>query len=184
VTDKFRSLLPPNAFRQERALEQATSEQLMAIDTNMVRKVKSAADCPAHLLPWLAWELEVDFWDENWTEEEKRQVIDAAAYVHQHRGTPSAVRRSLSAFDMPTTMIEWWEENPRRPPYTFRIEVYSKKDIGESLYQSIRRQVERAKNLRSQLTTIDVVTDLSSEGAYYIAGAVTAWIDIDIEAGE
>lgn len=73
MTDKFRSLLPPGVFHEERAQEQATTEHIIALDTNMVRKVKDAASCPAHLLPWLAWEHAVDFWDDSWTETQKRQ---------------------------------------------------------------------------------------------------------------
>lgn len=107
MTDKFRSLLPPGAFHEERAQEQATTEHIIALDTNMVRKVKDAASCPAHLLPWLAWEHAVDFWDDSWTETQKRQVIKDAAYVHQHRGTAGAVRRSLGAVNLPTTVVEW-----------------------------------------------------------------------------
>lgn len=132
MADKFRSLLPQNALHQERALEQAGREQILALATGMVRRVKSADGCPFHLLPWLAWELSVDFWDENWTEEEKRQVCRDAAYVHQHRGTAGAVRRALGAVSLPTTVIEWWQENPRRAPYTFRIEVFSLQGIDDS----------------------------------------------------
>lgn len=182
--DKFRSLLPPSAIHPERAQEQASSEQITDLDTDMVRKVKNPDTCPAHLLPWLAWEFAVDSWEEAWTEEEKRQVIRDAAYVHQHRGTAGAVRRSLSAVSLPTMVVEWWEDTPRKDPYTFRVEVYSIQAIDEALYQRIRRQVDKAKNLRSLLTTIDVIADLGAKGTYYVGGAVTAWIDVVIEAGE
>lgn len=181
--DKFRSLLPFSAIHPERSQEQASTEQIAALDTDMVRKVKDPDTCPAHLLPWLAWEFAVDSWEETWTEEEKRQVIKDAAYVHQHRGAAGAVRRSLSAVSLPTTVVEWWEDEPRRDPYTFRVEVYSLQAVDEGLYQRIRRQVDKAKNLRSLLTTIDVIADLGSKGTYYTGGAVTAWVDIDIEAG-
>lgn len=184
MADKFRSLLPQNALHQERALEQASREQILAIKTDMVRSVKSADDCPYHLLPWLAWELSVDFWDESWTEEEKRQVCRDAAYVHQHRGTAGAVRRALGAVSLPTTVIEWWQENPRRAPYTFRIEVYSLQGIDDSLYSRIRRQVNKAKNLRSYLSSIDVIADVGATGNYYTGGAVTAYIDAVIQTGE
>lgn len=183
MADKFRSLLPPSAFREERAQEQASTELITSLDTDMVRKVKNADDCPAHLLPWLAWESAVDFWDDSWTEAQKRQVIKDAPYVHQHRGTAGAVRRSLGAIDLPTTVVEWWEDEPRKPPYTFRVEVYSTQAIDEALYQRIRRQVDKAKNLRSLLTTIDVIADLGTKGTYYTGGAVTAWIDV-VVAGE
>lgn len=54
MTAKFRSLLPPGAFHEERAQEQASAEEIATLDTNMVRKSKNPDTCPAHLLPWLA----------------------------------------------------------------------------------------------------------------------------------
>ena len=107
-----------------------------------------------------------------------------AAYVHQHRGTAGAVRRSLSAVGLPTTVVEWWQDQPRQAPYTFRIEVYSTQGVTEALYEQIRNLTDRAKNLRSHLSKIDVITDVGTEGAFYISGAVTAHVDIDIFAGE
>ena len=184
MANKYRSLLPPSAIQAERAQEQAGGELSLSLDTDMVRKAKNPDTCPAHLLPWLAWEFAVDFWEDSWTEEQKRKVIKDAAYVHQHRGTAGAVRRSLSAVDLPTTVIEWWEDEPKRLPYTFRIEVYSLQAINDALYTRIRRQVDKAKNLRSQLSSIDVIADLGAEGAFYTGGALTAWIDAIIEAGE
>lgn len=184
MTETFRSLLPPGDNPQERALEQAGTGQILALDTGMVRKVKNPDTCPVHLLPWLAWEFAVDFWDDSWSEAQKRQVIKDAAYVHQHRGTAGAVRRSLGAVSLPTRVVEWWEETPRQAPYTFRIEVYSQQDTGTGLYDRIRRQVGKAKNLRSDLSSIDVVADLGAAGTYYTGGAVTAYIDVVIKSGE
>ncbi|EIL9388773.1 phage tail protein I [Salmonella enterica] len=180
---KFRSLLPPGAFRGERAQEQASAEQINAIDCDMARKVKNAETCPAHLLPWLAWEYAVDFWDVDWTEAQKRRVIKDAAYVHQHRGTAGAVKRSLGAVNFPTTVVEWWEDEPRAEPYTFRIEVQSSQGVSDSVYHQIRQLTDRAKNLRSWLSKIDVLAIVGADGAFYISGATTAHIDVDIVAG-
>ncbi|WP_410528925.1 phage tail protein I [Serratia sp. AXJ-M] len=180
----FKTLLPPNAIPAERALEQATVEPVVAVPANVVREVKTPDNCPVHLLPWLAWEYAVDYWDPAWSEEKKRQVIKDAAYVHQHRGTAGAVRRALSSVGLPTTIIEWWQESPKRAPYTFRVEVYTAPPISSDLYDQIERLVEGSKNLRSALTTIDVIADVGATGIYYMAGAVTAHFDIDITAGE
>ena len=54
----------------------------------------------------------------------------------------------------------------------------------EALYAQIRNLTDRAKNLRSYLSKIDVITDVGTEGAFYISGAATAHSDIDIFAGE
>lgn len=179
----FKSLLPLNAKAEERALEQANGEQILALPVP-IRDVKDPATCPAHLLPWLAWEYAVDYWNPEWDEEQKRQVIADAAYVHQHRGTAGAVRRSLSAVGLPTTVVEWWQDQPQQDPYTFRIEVYSTQGVTEALYAQIRNLTDRAKNLRSYLSKIDVITDVGTDGLFYISGATTAHIDIDIFAGE
>ncbi|EPZ2455451.1 phage tail protein I [Citrobacter youngae] len=184
MTAKFRSLLPPGAFHEERAQEQASAEQIATLDTNMVRKSKNPDTCPAHLLPWLAWEHAVDFWDDNWTEAQKRQVIKDAAYVHQHRGTAGAVRRSLGSVNLPTTVVEWWEDTPRAAPYTFRIEVQSSEGVSDALYHQIRQLTDRTKNLRSYLSKIDVMANVGMDGVFYISGATTAHIDVDIFAGE
>ena len=51
----YKTLLPLNALASERALEQASAEQILALPVP-IRHVKDPATCPAHLLPWLAWE--------------------------------------------------------------------------------------------------------------------------------
>lgn len=91
MTETFRSLLPPSAVRPERSQEQATTESILTLDADMVRKVKNPDTCPLHLLPWLAWEFAVDFWQDDWSEEQKRQILRDAAYVHQHRGRRGSV---------------------------------------------------------------------------------------------
>lgn len=179
----YKTLLPPNARAPELALEQANAEQILALSVP-ISHAKDPATCPVHLLPWLAWEYAVDYWNPEWDEAQKRQVITDAAYVHQHRGTAGAVRRSLSSVGLPTTVVEWWQDVPKQQPYTFRIEVYSTQDVTEALYDQIRNLTDRAKNLRSYLSKIDVITDVGTDGAFYISGAVTAHIDIDILAGE
>lgn len=89
MDDKFRSLLPPASLHQERAQEQAGREQIRALDTDMVRKVKNPDTCPLHLLPWLAWEFAVDFWDDSWTEQEKGR-LSVMQLMYTSTGGPPA----------------------------------------------------------------------------------------------
>ncbi|WP_232695865.1 phage tail protein I [Yersinia kristensenii] len=56
--------------------------------------------CPVTLLPYLAWALSVDRWDFNWSEATKRHVIASSFFIHQHKGTISALRRAV---DKPVT---------------------------------------------------------------------------------
>ncbi|MTC39240.1 phage tail protein I [Providencia alcalifaciens] len=176
----FRSLLPISASAAERAQEQATTETILQLDTNMVRKVKNPETCPAHLLPWLAWERAVDFWDEHWSEAQKRQVLREAPYVHRHRGTTGAVLRALQAIDIPATVVEWWQEQPCAAPYTFRVELQLQRGVDSGFYQRVTAIVMKAKNLRSHLRSIGVNADVGQSGQYFVGGAVTAYVDVVI----
>lgn len=91
----FKSLLPPNTTKLERSLEETTA-QISDVPVPITQYI-DPKNCPAELLPWLAWELSVDFWDENWTEAQKRAAIADSPYVHEKKGTISAIRRSIEA---------------------------------------------------------------------------------------
>lgn len=87
------TLLPPNATAAEHRLEQATA-RLGELPTPL-RDLWNADACPAHLLPWLAWALQVDIWDNSWSEDDQRAVIRGAITVHRRKGTPWAIRRAV-----------------------------------------------------------------------------------------
>jgi phage tail P2-like protein len=97
-------LLPPNASPLERALA-ATGA---GIDTLPValRDLWNPATCPVTLLPWLAWSLAVDEWDEAWTESVQRSVVADAIEVHRHRGTVWSLKRSLAPLGMAIDVID------------------------------------------------------------------------------
>lgn len=88
------TLLPPNATAAEHRLEQATA-RLGELPTPL-RDLWNADTCPAHLLPWLAWALQVDIWDSGWSEDAQRAVIRGAITVHRRKGTPWAIKRALA----------------------------------------------------------------------------------------
>lgn len=89
------SLLPANSTRAERAMERAT-ERVDRIPVP-IERLWSSADCPADLLPWLAWALSVEDWDPAWPEQIKRDVIAASFDVHSKKGTLGSIRRHLAA---------------------------------------------------------------------------------------
>lgn len=97
-------LLPPNATPLERAIA-ATGA---GIDTLPValRDLWNPATCPVTLLPWLAWSLAVDEWDENWSESVQRSVVADAIEVHRHRGTVWSLKRSLAPLGMAIDVID------------------------------------------------------------------------------
>ena len=88
------TLLPPNASLTERALEATTAPQ---VPVNGIRALWDIDRCPESHLPWLAWSLSVDDWDENWPEEDRRNLIRASLDIHRVKGTLAAIRRVLAA---------------------------------------------------------------------------------------
>ena len=87
------SLLPPNATPLERRIEQA--DALIERANAPLHTVWNGASAPENILPWLAWAVGVDAWDSQWTEQQKRNAIDAAIPISRKRGTVRAVRRAL-----------------------------------------------------------------------------------------
>lgn len=144
------TLLPPNATEQERHIEAATAR--LADVPVPIRDVWNPDTCPVELLPWLAWAFNVDRWDANWTEQQKRQVIKNAVYIHRHRGTLGAVKRALQSLGYEAEITEWFQESPPGSPYTFWIDVsITDKGIDEALYSELERVIQDAKNVRSHL---------------------------------
>lgn len=86
------SILPSNSTRIERAIEYAMRSK---IDLSVISKLMDPDQCPEHLLPWLAWALSVDFWDDNWSIEARRQVVRESVQIHRRMGTAGSVRRAL-----------------------------------------------------------------------------------------
>lgn len=86
------SLLPPNASR----LMRDTAEVMdPALDPSFLSGMWSADRAPAAVLPYLAWAMSVDEWDEAWPEATRRQVIRESMGVHRTKGTLASIKRVL-----------------------------------------------------------------------------------------
>lgn len=174
----MKSLLPPNATAAERALEQVMAH---AGDLPLdIRTVKNPDTCPAVLLPWLAWEYAITWWDERWTEAQKRSVIKSAAGVNKRRGTAGAVKRALAAVDYPCDVIEWFNDTPKAAPYTFRVEIHGN-SISEETLARLASQVNDAKNARSLLSDITIAEQIIT-GSAWAGGAVFSNQSVTLKA--
>lgn len=85
------SILPPNRSPLEAALE-AVSAARTPLPADLVAAVWSPDTCPADLLPYLAWGLSVDLWDERWSETTKREVCRKALTLHRLKTTPAGIK--------------------------------------------------------------------------------------------
>lgn len=90
-----KTLLPVSSSALEKRLSQ-TFAQISDIPVP-IHLIWQAKNCPNELLSWLAWSLSVDEWDENWSDEQKRNSILNSVHIHQTKGTPYSVRRVLAS---------------------------------------------------------------------------------------
>lgn len=172
------SLLPPNSTAGERALESVLS--CVGELPGDLRILKNPDLCPVDLLPWLAWEYAVTYWQSDWDEEQKRAVIRAAAWQNKHRGTRGAVERALSTVGYESQMQEWFEQSPQDDPYTFIIKIMLIQDMGldSDLLNTFIAQIFDAKNCRSLLKEINFETE--TDGVFYIGGVIVTKYTVEI----
>ena len=132
------------------ALAEALSELLAARPAEIERlRIYPAIDTLEEpLLDILARDFKVDWWDPEYSLEEKRRTLKDSWRVHRLLGTRAAVETAISAIYPRTTVLEWWEYGGE--PYHFRLDINITNDHIDSDKQ--RRVLERLnfyKNLRS-----------------------------------
>lgn len=156
------SLLPPNATPFERALEAA-----LAQDVDIpIRKLWSSADCPAALLPYLAWALGVEEWDPDWPVAVRRAAVANAIAVHREKGTLAGLKRVLD-----TAGAEYeYVERPSGVPMTAKLSILNSNAV---YLPDVARAVNRVKRASLEL---EIVLQSAASGEIPIAaglGAVT-----------
>ncbi|KAF7783669.1 hypothetical protein PRUB_a3501 [Pseudoalteromonas rubra] len=131
LTELARALNIPNLddISDEQALRRSVQDACILQDIRLLlRALWDPMLCPTPLLPWLAWSMSVDEWDEAWSEALKRQVIRDAFTVHQYKGTPYALQKALDSLNIATEIKEWWQSEgadipseEAMPPGTIKV---------------------------------------------------------------
>ncbi len=105
-------------------------------------------------------------------------------YVMRHMcistGDGGCGAAALGAVGVPAAIKEW-QDSPRKTVH-LSCGAVLREGADSVLYSRVRALVIKAKNLRSGLSTIDVNTDIGKDSQFYVGGAVTAHIDVVIEA--
>ena len=147
------SLLPLSASAQERSAEAATA-RVGEIPAPLAT-TWNPDTCPTALLPWLAWALSVDSWDNRWPEPVKRMVIRESVMVHRKKGTRGALERALRALGMRIELEEWFEYGGE--PHHFQLTALANAALAsgneaildQDFYRTVHRAVEAVKPVRS-----------------------------------
>jgi phage tail P2-like protein len=159
----FVSKLPPSASKMERVMEQVFWEELALIERD-IRNFYDPYQCRVDLLPYLAWEMSVDYWDENWSEQTKRDVIAASNPIHTSKGTRYALDKSIESIrDDGLRVTEWFDDEANLAPGFFRVNLEARNsDIDENTVPQIYTAVNNAKNTRSHLESISITSQIQN----------------------
>lgn len=176
------TLLPANATKYERALEKTCARSFDL--PVLINRLRNPWECPLSVLPWLAYEWSVDEWNEEWSEQQKRATVAASIAVHKKKGTRGAVEDALAALDVDVTAREWWEEEPKKQPGTFALQVNG--NIRSSgAYDELLRVVNAAKNTRSHISAASIPNnsngEISVSGVGRLSTSLTATLPNELE---
>lgn len=105
---------------------------------------------PEELLDILARDFKVDWWDPDYSIEEKRRTLKDSWRVHKILGTKAAVETAISAIYPGTKVREWFEYGGK--PFYFRLSIDGAKVQPDSeKHKKVLERVNYYKSLRSHL---------------------------------
>ncbi|MDO5385947.1 MAG: phage tail protein I [Pseudomonadota bacterium] len=160
-----KSILPPNATPLLKDIEETIALRLGKLNVPN-RWLMHPDKCPVQVLPWLAWAVSVDVWNEDWLEDIRRNVIKTSVDVHRQKGTIGALKTALQSFNFDNVRVEEWFDYGA-DPYMFRvfIEIVSEGfDIND--LTEVYAVIERTKNTRSHLDILKAVLCNNSTNPY------------------
>ncbi len=155
------------------ALAAATAEALAdrLAELDRLRIVPNIDNLEEALLAILARDFKVDWYDPDYSLEEKRRTVKSSWRVHKTLGTKAAVETAIRAIYPLTTVEEWFEYGGE--PYHFRLNIDITSDSGDRARQ--RRVLERLnfyKSLRSHNDGVRYF--LVPEKSWAVAGGLFA----------
>ncbi|EHU1482452.1 phage tail protein I [Acinetobacter baumannii] len=165
----MKNLLPPNSTELETKITEVLSK-----NSNLPVDIKSLVtlnNIPSQFLPHIAWEKSVDRWQQNWSENIKKEQIKAAFEVHKYKGTNYALRKIVEAFGYSLTIYEWWQESPMNEPGTFQIAIDTNShELTEEGLNTLLQLIDDARPLTRHCKHVQINVLPVSARVHYLAG--------------
>ena len=127
-----------------------------------------------NMLDELAWELDIDWYEDTMTIDVKRETIKTARLIKEHRGTKWAVEQVVANVFGTGEVQEWYEYGDE--PFYFKITTDTQ--MTPDLFEKVKKHIERVKNVRSKLRTVEVEKNVYCR--LHFAGAVMSSHHISI----
>ncbi len=158
-------LLPKNSTKLEQALDIQT-QRIDNLPVTFARLI-DADNCTEAFLPWLAWSRRVEYWDGQWTESKKREVVKGARAFNAQRGTKSTLTQAMENLGIGHSLLAWHELYPKGTPYTFTVKITSGR-VSVQQQQEIYTALNSVKSARDQFS---IDASVVTESRIYVAGA-------------
>ena len=143
------------------ALAEALSELLAARPAEIERlRIYPAIDTLEEpLLDILARDFKVDWWDPEYSLEEKRRTLKDSWRVHRLLGTRAAVETAISAIYPHTQILEWFEYGGQ--PYCFKVRTDA--ILTEGMADYFSKMIRQVKNARSHIDSVEIHRTVGQE---------------------
>lgn len=137
-----------NGYAMAKAIE-AALKYFAGTVASAYDRFSNVEQMPEKRLDELAWEYNC-LYDYDADIESKRTWIREAMPMYRILGTPEAIVQYLKGYFVEVLVEEWWQYDGG--PYHFRVMLNG--DVNISNKQWVRKAIERAKNVRSELDAI------------------------------
>jgi phage tail P2-like protein len=145
------SLLPAYMGDAWKCYETMSREDRSLIDPTLINA--SPELCHVSLLPFLAWEADVDV--SGISQAMSRKVIRAAFDTMKYAGTARALIGPVEALSDTVKVVEWFEYAGE--PFNFRVEINaSESGLSSALITKLEKTCAKQKNARSVLENIKI----------------------------
>jgi phage tail P2-like protein len=120
----------------------------------------------------------VDVYDTSFTFSQKLALLKQSIYDKTLRGTPFAVKKTLSIAFQSAKVVEWFNDSPPGPPNTFRI-IINDPLVDPARVQKMIDTIIKIKNARSWFAGI-FSYDYAPTDTLYMGGAVAEYDHITL----
>lgn len=142
-------------------------------EVRKIRLYENLDEQPAEVLDLLAWQFHVDFYDYDYSNEVKRELIRQSIAWHRRKGTPVAVEEMVSTIYSSAEVVEWWDYGGT--PFHFKVNIYGEEITDPAKLNNLRDSVFAVKNARSIFDGFEFYAKKESIAPFYVA--LHPWMD-------
>ena len=128
----------------------------------------------------IAYDFKVDWWDPDYSLEEKRRTLSDSWRVHKMLGTRAAVEMAIRAVYPNTEVLEWFEYEGGRP-YHFKLYIDLSNETGSEVRPwRVLEKVNFYKSLRSHLDRLEFTIQPKDPAILRPGGSMTPSVRLPV----